>query len=70
MLLMDIEKHVEPLSEEDKEQLMWDVWRMLSEAADPDASKGAEKYFTPGEPVGDYAPVITPKIAKDLESLL
>lgn len=70
MLLMDIEKHVEPLSDEDKEQLMWDVWRMLSEAAEPDASKGAERYFTPGELVGNYAPVITPNIAKQLEALL
>ena len=70
MLLLEIEEQIKPMSKEEKEQLMWDVWRMLNEAAEPDASKGAERYFSPGEPVGDYAPVITPNIAKKLEELL
>ncbi len=70
MLLMEIEKHVEPLSEEDKEQLMWDVWRMLSETAEPDAGKGAERYFEPGQPIVIHPPIDAPETAKRLEALL
>ena len=45
------------------------VWRMLETEAGQDASQGAERYFTPGEPVGNYAPVLTPNIARHLEAL-
>ena len=70
MLLLEIEEHVKPMSKADKEQLLWDVWRMLEAEAGQDASQGAERYFTLGEPVGNYAPVMTPNIAKHLEALL
>lgn len=70
LLLEEVEKQIRPMSNADKEQLMVDIWRMLTESAEPDASKGAEKFFTPGEPVGNYMPIITPNIAKQLETLL
>ncbi|MCP4010075.1 MAG: hypothetical protein GY726_11245 [Proteobacteria bacterium] len=69
MLLVDIEKQVKPLSEADKEQLMWDIWRMLSESAEPDAGKGAERYFQ-GQPIEIHHPIDAPETANALEALL
>ena len=70
MLLMEVEEQIKPLSKEDKEQLMWDIWRMLSESADPNASKGAERYFKPGHPIEIHPPIDAPETAKRLETLL
>ncbi len=35
MLLLDIEKHIEPLSNKEKEQLIRDIQNMLNERAEP-----------------------------------
>ena len=70
MLLMEIEEHIQPLSKADKEQLLRDIWRMLQEETGPDASQEAESFSPPGQPVGQYPPIDTPDIAKQLEALL
>jgi hypothetical protein len=70
MVLADIEEQVKPLSEAEKEQLMWDIWRMLSESANPDASQGAERYFTPEQPIEIHPPIDAPETARQLEALL
>jgi hypothetical protein len=48
MLLIDIEKHIKPLSRADKEQLIRDVQRMLDEEEMSDDERLLQERIPPG----------------------
>ena len=66
MSVLEIAQQIQPLSREEKRQLLHEIQQMLADEEDTEL----RQFFTPGEIIDYHGPIIEPKIAQQLQEFM